>query len=248
MTLNDKVAVITGGTGHVGYATATRLAKAGARVFALVRRDVDQAQIKMHELPNSHLNHLAILTDVRDTQSIQQAVEQIKNLAGRCDILVNAAGISLPTATPLDTSDEIFDQMISTNLRGTWITIREFFHMLNAQSDSVVINISSGASIRARPNSLAYSISKVGVNTMTECLAKSLGPNVRFAAIASTRLTTPTSGQPVSNAEEIEQYAQTRLLKRVPTADDVAAAVESLITNIKYFNGHLLTLDGADLI
>jgi 3-oxoacyl-[acyl-carrier protein] reductase len=248
MHLQNKVAVITGGTGHVGYATAVRLAQAGVRIFSLARQNLEDAQIKMDALPNNHLNHRAIFVDVRDTKTVQHAVEQVKTLAGRCDILINCAGISLPTQTPLDVSDEIFDQMISTNLRGTWITIREFFELLNAQPDSIVINISSGASIKSRPNSLGYSISKAGINIMTECLAKSLGPNVRFVAIAPSRLSTPTSGQPTANSEALEKYANTLLLKSVPTADNVADAIESLIVDIKYFNGHLLVLDGADLL
>jgi NAD(P)-dependent dehydrogenase (short-subunit alcohol dehydrogenase family) len=244
----DRVAVITGGTGHVGYAAAKRLALLGVRIFSLVRRDVETAQIKMNALPNSHLNHCAILADVKDTQAIQQAATQVKDMAGRCDILINCAAVSLPTSTPLDTSDEIFDDMMATNLRGTWVTIREFFNLLNAQNNSIVINLSSGASIKSRPTSLGYSISKAGVNIMTECLAKSLGPNVRFVAIASSRLATPTSGQPAADSTGLAKFAETLLLKRVPTADDVADTIESLITSIKFFNGHLLVLDGGDLL
>jgi 3-oxoacyl-[acyl-carrier protein] reductase len=246
--LNNRVAVITGGTGHVGYATATRLAQAGVRIFCLVRRDIVEAQNKMNALPNSHLNHCAILANVNDTKAVQQAAYQVNNQAGRCDILINCAAVSLPTITPLDTSDEIFDEMISTNLRGTWVAIREFFEMLNAQPNSIVINLSSGSSVKPRPNSLGYSISKAGINIMTECLAKSLGPNVRFVAIAPSRLSTPTRGQPFTTPAGLDTYAETLLLKRVPTADDVASTIESLITDIKFFNGHLLVLDGGDLL
>jgi NAD(P)-dependent dehydrogenase (short-subunit alcohol dehydrogenase family) len=201
----------------------------------------------MNELPNAHLNHCAILADVKDTASIQEAVRQVTESAGRCDILINCAAVSLPTITPLDTSDEIFDEMISTNLRGTWVTIREFFKLLN-QQPSVVINISSSASLKSRPNSLGYSVSKAGVNIMTECLAKSFGPNIRFVAIAPSRLSTPTSGQPEANSAGLNNYAETLLLKRVPTANDVAITIESLITDITFFNGHLLILDGGDLL
>jgi NAD(P)-dependent dehydrogenase (short-subunit alcohol dehydrogenase family) len=246
--LTDRVAVITGGAGNIGYATAIRLAQNGVRIFSLVRREVAEAQIKMDALPNSQLNHCAILADVKDTNSIKQAVDTVKTLAGRCDILINCAGVSLATKTPLDTSDEIFDEMISTNLRGTWITIREFFEMLNAQSDSIVINVSSVASVKSSQFKLAYSISKAGVNIMTECLAKTLGPNVRFVAVAPGRLTTATSGQPTNKLENLINYTQRLPLKRVPTADDVAATIESLITDIKFFNGHLLVLDGGSVL
>ena len=241
--LNNKVAVITGGCGQIGYAAARRLAERGVRIVSIVRRELESAQQMMSQLPNSQLDHFAVLASVSDTSAIKRVVEEVKTRAGRCDILINAAGISLPTNSPLDTTDEIFDQMIDVNLKGTWVVIREFFPLLNANK-GLVINLSSVASLRPRPNSLAYSASKAAVNSMTECLAKSLGPNVRFAAIAPSALPNPTSGNIKMGPDRLNWFKDNIPLKRIGTAEDVADAIESLATSMKFFNGHLIRLDG----
>ena len=89
--LNGKVVVITGGCGQVGYATAKRLSQQGARIICITHRNIERAQKMMNELPNSHLNHLSLLASVIDTDSLKKSVEEVKKLAGRCDILVNSA-------------------------------------------------------------------------------------------------------------------------------------------------------------
>ncbi len=242
--MTTKVAVISGGCGQIGSAAAARLAEQHMRVFVLTRGNLDTAQTMLASLPNQQLQHQALLVDVRDTKQIIQARDQILELAGRCDVLINAAGISLPTSTPMDTSDDIFDAMISTNLRGTWVMIREFYSLLVASGDALVINMSSVASIAPRPNSLGYSVSKAGINVMTECLAKSLGPNIRFVAIAPCTLTKGTSGQPLPSKEFHDQMREKIPLNKLCTAEDVADVIESLVTKIKFYNGHLVVLDG----
>ena len=242
--LTDHTAIITGATGQIGLATAQRLALQGCRVLGIVRRDLAQAQQTLDQLPNNHLGHRAFLADVRKTESIRAAMDQIRHLSDRCDILINSAGISLPTQTPEDTTDDIFDDMIATNLRGTWVVIRECLPMLQAAPQALVINMSSVSSVATRPNSLGYSVSKAGVNAMTECLAKSLGPKIRFVAIAPCMLTKGTSGQPSPSPELHQTFANNIPLKRMGTAEDVADVIESLATKIKFYNGHLIVLDG----
>jgi NAD(P)-dependent dehydrogenase (short-subunit alcohol dehydrogenase family) len=84
--LCGKVAVIAGGCGQVGYATAIRLAQQGARVIVLVRRDHAEAQVMMDQLPNPDLKHFAILASIINTEELKIAVAQVTAQAGRCDI------------------------------------------------------------------------------------------------------------------------------------------------------------------
>jgi NAD(P)-dependent dehydrogenase (short-subunit alcohol dehydrogenase family) len=250
MTLENKVAVITGGNGYIGYTVAQRLAGLGARVFILVRRRLESAQEMMQKLPNNHLQHQALLADVKDSAQVKQAVATVKQLAGRCDILINAAGIGLHGHIS-EVTEEIFDETIAVNLKGPWIVSKEFYELLKASGDGLVVNISSVASIRPRPDSFAYSISKVGLNMMTQAMAKGLGPEVRFVAIAPSRLPNLTSGDPMiekDNKHPTPQVIQNCIngtpIKRLGTADDVADVIESLATKIKFYNGHLIALDG----
>jgi 3-oxoacyl-[acyl-carrier protein] reductase len=250
MTLDNKVVVITGGNGYIGYTVAQRLAGLGARVFILVRRKLESAQEMMNNLPNGHLQHQALLADVKDSAQVKQAVETIKQSAGRCDMLINAAGIALHSPI-LEVTEEMFDETIAVNLKGPWIVTNAFYQLLKESGNGLVVNISSVASITPRPESLAYSISKIGVNIMTEAMAKSLGPEVRFVAIAPARLPSLTSGHPIIEKEDkhlnpqiIQNCINQTPLKRLGTADDVADAIESLATKIKFYNGHLMVLDG----
>lgn len=249
MKLNNKVAVITGGAGQIGRAVAHRLAQHEARVFLLVRRDLATAQTLCENLPNSHLQHQAILADVKDPNQVRDAAQQVKILAGSCDILINSAAVALHATDALHVSDEYFDETMAVNLKGPWLMIREFHDMLKQSGDALIVNISSMASVKPRPTSIFYSMSKAGLNAMTQSLALMLGPEVRVVAIAPSMLEAPVSGYPLisekhHNVMPVDMAKNMSAVKRICTADDVADVIESLATTIKFYNGHLIMLDG----
>lgn len=255
MNLVDKVAVITGGSGQIGQATAYQLASQGARIFSLVRRNIDQAQALLNALPNNHLDHRALLVDVKDPDQIGLSAQTISSLAGRCDILVNSAGIAVfPPSPVVGLPNNQFDEIIATNLKGPWFMIKEFYPLLKSTGDGLVVNISSVSSIRTRSGSVFYSMTKAGVNAMTESLAKAFAPDIRVVAIAPSYLSTLMSGYPfISQEQHKEQktndpsyiaHLNINPLKRFCTAEDVAILIEQLATKIKLYNGHLFMLDG----
>lgn len=238
-------AIITGGCGQIGYATARRLAQEGYRIISLVRKDVELCEQMMKDLPNADLDHFAVLADVTSTESVRNSVTVVKQKIQHCDILINCAGISLPTGNPLDNTDEVFDAMINTNLRGTWIVIREFIDLLNVTGNSLVVNMSSIASIQPRPTSLGYSASKAGVNAMTQSLAKAYAPRIRFVAIAPNRLIKPTSGQSTGmNEQTLKTYCSTIPMHRIITAEEIADTIEHIAHDMTYYTGQILVMDG----
>lgn len=249
MKLNNKVAVITGGAGQIGQATAYSLASQGARIFSLVRRNLDNAQQLLDVLPNNHLDHRALLVDVTDSEQVRQSAKTVTELAGRCDILVNSAAIALHPTNILEFPEVQFDEIMAINLKGPWLMIKEFHPLLKNTGDGLVINISSVASIRTRPTSTFYSMTKAGVNAMTESLARAFGPEIRVIAIAPSMLPKPISGYPFIlekkfGAFKFEDAVSATPVKRLCTAEDVADVIESLATKIKFYNGHLIMLDG----
>ena len=249
MDLNNKVAVITGGAGQIGQAVAARLALNGARIFSLVRRNADVAQQLVEQLPNSHLNHQVLAVDVKQSDQVQQAAHTVQELAGRCDILINSAAIALHPQNIFEFPDEQFDEVMAVNLKAPWLMTKAFYPMLKASGDGLVVNLSSVASVRTRPTSTFYSMSKAGLNAMTESLAKACGPEVRFVAIAPSMLPRPVSGYPFVVDKQfgpfqIEDAINGSPVKRICTAGDVADVIESLATKIKFYNGHLIMLDG----
>jgi NAD(P)-dependent dehydrogenase (short-subunit alcohol dehydrogenase family) len=248
MNLNNKVAVIAGGCGQIGYATAKRLATQGARIIVLVRRDIDQAQTMMDTLPNPALHHFAILASVINTKELKSAVAEVKQRAGRCDMLINTAGAlnPIPPANLHGLTDEIFDEIITTNLRGVYATIREFSDLLKESGDGLIINISSQSGQRASNSCVAYGASKAGLDLITKTLAKSLAPTIRVVGIAPGYLEHATSGATriISN----KTLAAESPLHSLATGDDIAKTVEAFATMITHATGTTLLVDGGRLL
>lgn len=249
MDLTNKVAVITGGAGQIGLAAARRLASQGARIFLLVRRNLEEAQQLANDLPNNHLDHRAVSVDVKDPVQVRQAAQTVAELAGRCDILINSAAIALHPPDILGFPDEQFDEILAVNLKGPWLMIRDFYPMLKCTGDGLIINLSSVASVATRPTSVFYSATKAGLNAMTESLAKALGPEVRVVALAPSMLDKPVSGYPFMIDKkfgpfQLDNIIASTPIKRLCTAEDVADVIESVSTKMKFYNGHLLIIDG----
>lgn len=246
--LNGKVVVITGGCGQVGYATAKRLAQQGAQIIAITRRNIDQAQQMMDNLPNTHLNHRAILASVTDTDSLKAAVNKVTKLSGRCDILVNSASVlnPVPPGDLHGLTDEIFDEIMTVNVRGTYATIREFADLLQSTGDALIINVSSQSGYRASNSNIAYASSKAAIDLMTKSLAKSLAPAVRVIGIAPGHLETAVSG--VARVDNNDTIASRIPLKRIGTGDDVASAIEAYAMLIRHATGITILLDGGNTL
>ena len=246
--LVGKVVVIAGGCGQIGYATAKRFADQGCCVVALVRRDIDRANAMMSALPNTELGHFAILASIIDTTALQSAVKEVERRTGRCDILVNAAGTldPIPPSNLSALTDDIFDKIVTTNLRGVYATIREFAELLKASGNGLIVNVSSQSGQRASNSCIAYAASKAGLDLMTKTLAKSLAPAVRVIGIAPGYLENATSG--VTRIISNEVLAAEAPLKTLASGDDIARAIESFATMLTHATGTTLLLDGGRLL
>lgn len=234
--LNGKVAVIAGGCGQVGYATAKILSQQGAVVIALVRRDLESAQTMMNQI-----NGRALLADVTDPTSIKNVAGQIE----QCDILVNAVGVTknVMPETLYDLTDDVLDTIIDTNLKGTIILIREFSNLLKKSGDGLIVNISSTAGLRASQSNLAYGAAKAGIDLVTKTLAKALAPQIRVVGVAPGYLTLPTSGA-FKPAGANERLAGLVPLRRVGEAEDIANTIACLATTMRFVTGQTITVDG----
>ena len=243
--LDGKVAVITGAIGQVGYATSIRLAKAGCKVIGIVRSNVDEAVKKYQMLPNQHLGHFIIEADITNTATLKPAAEEVSEKAGKIDILVNSAGIS-SSVKPDDIqslTDELFDSIIISNLRGPFSVIREFISLIKKSQDGIIINISSTSGQRASASNLAYGASKAGLDLLTKSLAKVIAPEVRIVSVVPGHMVTPTSGATKGPAANDKMAAATPL-KRIGYADDIASTVEALCTHIRFATGSVFLVDG----
>lgn len=237
--LQGQTTVITGINGAVAQAVAKRLSQKGSTIIGLARRNLDQAQQFLNSLgPNNQV----LQADVTQPLQVRQAIEQIN----ACDILVNAAGgsVFVPHANTDLLTDDLFDSMLINNLRSNYTVIRTLLPLLKQSQQALIVNIGSTASYVGGSN-LAYAAAKAGMDNLTRNLSRVIAP-VRIISINPGGIET----EFVKNRPEnfYSQAKQSTPLGRLATPDDVAAAVESYATLIRFATGISVTLDGGKTV
>jgi len=240
--LRDQVAVITGGAGAIGLATARRMASLGARVVLVQRRPTTHVQAALDALDGE--GHLALQASVTDSATLAEAALTVRARTGGASILVNCAGHTrpVPAGDLIGLSDELIDEMFAVNWRGTFAAIRAFSPQLKATGDSVVVNVSSIAAFTGMGSNLAYAAAKAATDALTKALGRTLAPQVRVLAVSPGIV--DTGFVPGRDAAFNAQAGTAIPLKRVGTADDVAAAVVACCTALRYATGSVIVADG----
>jgi 3-oxoacyl-[acyl-carrier protein] reductase len=240
--LNGQVAVIAGGAGAIGYASALRLARLGARIVLLARGDLAAASAKAAQLPGD--GHLAVFADIADGASLVASAAQVAAVCGRADILINSAGMT--RAVPhhdLDAlTDELIDQVFVANWRGPFSTIRAFAGLLRASGRGLVVNISSIAGSTGNGSNVAYCGAKAGLDMMAMSLGRALSPHIRVINVAPGVV--DSDFVPGRDAAWNDKQAATTPMKRIGHADDIAAAVEACATTLLFSTGTTIQVDG----
>jgi 3-oxoacyl-[acyl-carrier protein] reductase len=241
-SLAGKVAVIMGGSGGIGAATARMLAAAGATIVVTWRSDEASAKAVIASLPDG--KHFAAQATVEDTPSLVELAETLRARLGRADILVNAAGFTKPIpAADLDAlDDEFIDQMFRVNWRGQFAAVRAFKQLLEASGDGLIVNVSSIAALNGVGSNIAYAAVKSAMDTLTKSLARALAPAIRVMSVSPGIV--DTDFVPGRGAEQLAKLAPTIPLRRVATPDDVARAVLATATHLTYSTGSLIIVDG----
>ena len=241
--LADRVAVITGGTGGIGLATARRLAKLGARCVLLYNSAAPEvAAAHAASLPGS--GHLCFQAQVTDSASLKAVAEQVGAQCGAVHILVNSAGYTkaVPAADLEALSDELIDDILKVNFRGVIATIRAFMPLLKQSQDGLIVNISSIAGFTGTGSNLAYVAAKASIDVVGDALAKAFAPHVRVISVSPGVV--DSSFVPGRGADFNDKAAATIPLRRIGTVDDVAAAVQACATTLRYVTGTRLVVDG----
>jgi 3-oxoacyl-[acyl-carrier protein] reductase len=240
--LEGRVAVIAGGAGAIGYATARRLARTGARVVLLTKDAVGDAQEQAAQLEGA--GHGAVQASITDSSTLKQAAQQVLAQWGRVDILVNSAGFTKPVAHKnLDElDDDLIDQLFAANWRGVFATIRAFAPALKMTGDGLVVSVSSIAATTGIGSNVAYCAAKAGVDVMTKALGRALAPEIRVLSVSPGVV--DSDFVPGRDKAWNEKTAASTPLRRVGTPDDIAAAVEACATTLTYATGTVIQIDG----
>ena len=241
MQLENKVAIVTGSSMGIGRAIALRLAEEGASVVVNAINPKPAEQV-VEEISRAGGTAAVCLADVSKKSEAQKLIDTAINEYGKLDILVNNAGIY--SNELLHTmADEQWDDIIATNLTGTFNTCRFAAHYMIAQKYGKIVNVSSYAGIQGMQMQTNYSAAKAGVIGFTKAIAKELGPhgitaNV-IAPFAMTRL--------LENAPKdfLALWIDKTALKRVGEPKEVAEVVLFLVSpSSDYVTGQLINVDG----
>lgn len=176
MRLKDKVAIITGGSRGIGYATVEKFLNEGAKVILTASSPATAAKAvaKLKEqYPDAPVE--GISPNLTSLESVKEAFDDIIARYGRIDILINNAGVS--ESTPLTQyTEETYDKVMDLNVKGVFTATRAAVDCMIQQGGGVILNTSSMVSISGQPAGFAYPASKFAVNGMTISLARELVP------------------------------------------------------------------------
>lgn len=244
MLLENKVAIVTGGSRGIGFATVQAFLQEGASVVLCASRqetaDRAVAQLKEAE-PDARVE--AIWPDLADYQAVKAAFDDVAARYGRIDILVNNAGVS--ESTPITSyTEETFDKVMDLNVKGVFNCVRAVVDGMKAQGSGVILNTSSMVSVYGQPSGVAYPTSKFAVNGLTLSLARELGPaGIRVNAVAP-GITLTDMMKAVPEAYIKPLVAQIPL-RRLGQPEDIANAFVFLASEkASYISGVVLQVDG----
>lgn len=244
-----KIALVVGGNGGVGAATAATLAQAGATVAVTFRRgERDDAGAAALKAELEGRGYAAFEADVADTASLKTLRGALEASFGRIDILVHASGFTKAILhADLDALDDAFiDRMFAVNWRGQFATMRELAPLLKASDDALAVFISSIAASNGAGSNIAYCAAKAGTETLVKSLARALAPSIRVMGVSPGVV--DTGFVPGRGADFNQKVGQTIPLKRIATADDVADAILACATHLTYATGTTLVVDGGRLL
>ncbi len=241
--LENKVAIITGGTRGIGFETAKVFAENKAQVILFGSRK-ETVDLALQKLEAEGLSAKGYAPNLNNMDEIEKVVQEIYETYGHIDILINNAGISSDKKIE-DTTSEEFAKIIDLNVNAVFNMTKAVVVYMRKQQEGVILNTSSMVSIYGQAAGVGYPTSKFAVNGMTKSLARELGrDHIRVNAVAPGVINTDmVSSLP---KEVIEPLVQTIPLGRIGEPRDIANAFLFLASPLaSYITGAILSVDGA---
>ena len=245
MLLRGRIAVITGGTRGIGYATVKKFLENGAKVVLFGSREETVAgALASLKAENPEWEVSGAWPNLVDADEVAAEISEIKEKYGRIDILINNAGIS--DSTPISSyTAEKFAKIMQLNVNAVMNGVLAVVDIMKEQGGGCILNTSSMVSFCGQPSGVGYPTSKSAVNGLTWSLARELGPsNIRVNAVAPG--ITRTDMVAALPEGMIQPLINAIPLRRIGEADDVANAFLFLASDMaSYITGEILSVDGA---
>ena len=243
MDFTGKVAVVTGGSRGIGRSISLRLAAGGAKVVVNYHSNEAAANEVVEQVRANGGDAIAVQGDVSQPVQAQALIDAAQKAFGRVDILVNNAGTTRDTLI-LRMSEEDWDVVVDTNLKGTFNCIKAATRPMMRQRYGRIVNVTSVSGLGGNAGQANYAAAKAGLVGLTKTVAKELGGrNITCNAVAPGYVPTDlTSSLP---PEFVELALQRTILGRAGTGEDIAAAVTFLASDdASFVTGQVLTVDG----
>lgn len=225
--LTDKIAIVTGAGRGIGKGIALGFAEAGADVV-VAARTVAEIEDTAAFIREKGRKALAVPTDVRQSDQIENMVQKTLEEFGRIDILINNAGGSF-VVMAMDMSENAWDAVVRENLKTVFICCKAVGKVMLDQKKGNIVNISSQAGEGASPGLIAYGASKAGIINLTQTLAIEWAPHVRVNCIAPGAIETP--GLHATSSGQLEEAIKNIPLGRMGQPEDIATAAVYLASD-----------------
>ena len=241
-----KVAFITGGSSGIGHATAVAFAREGASVV-VVSRSEGRNQDTVSLVEEAGGKALAITGDVSRSVDVQQALQKTIETFGRLDFAFNDAGVEQQPEATAELTEEEWDRVVDTDLRGVFLCMKYEIPLLLKQGGGVIVNTSSGAGVKGFKGQAAYCAAKFGVIGLTKAAALDYAQsNIRINVVAPASINTPMMDRFTGGtAEGRERVISQEPIGRMGKPEEIAAAVLWLCSDAASFVvGATLVVDG----
>jgi 3-oxoacyl-[acyl-carrier protein] reductase len=224
MDLKGAVAIVTGGNGGLGQRICHALAKEGVHLAVVYAQSREQAEGVARTMASSYqINAAAFQCDLTEQAQVEKLVTDVEAHFGRLDILINDAAFnkSIPFQDLDSLTIEVWEKIMAVNLTGPLRLIKAVAPVMKRHGGGRIVNISSVAGLGPTGSSIAYAVSKAGLNHLTKCMAVALAPDVLVNCVAPGLLEGTRATANLRN-EQIERASSSSLLKKAADKDDCA--------------------------
>ncbi len=244
LNVENKVALVTGGSKGIGLAMAKGLAYYGADLV-IVCRHQDEGEKAAQEIRDMGRRALALRADVTKKQDVEAMVAATIRKFGRIDILINNAGMNIRKLV-VDYSEEDWDKVLTTNLKGIFLVAQAVGKVMLEQKRGKIINISSILGTIGMPYQVGYASSKGGINQLTKVLALEwASSNIQVNALAPAYIRTPMTTGWLTDTERYNNILASTPMGRIGEMSDLVGPVVFLASETSNFiTGQILHVDG----